>query len=179
MSNFLEDHARRSNVDRKAKFAENCGKVSSISPVVWLALCPLSSLTSKPKWVSGRRRQYGKIPLKRSWYLKVSMKVLLNVNAWLQLISKLILLRLNCYCNTQDPKWTKFVFSRLGIADLTEIICNPWACPASTLFSPAGFVQWPFLQLLGSSHSGWERNRGSFEATRTVESTVDPTRVLA
>lgn len=42
ISDFLEDYARRSNVDRKAKFAENYQKVSSISPVVCLALCPFS-----------------------------------------------------------------------------------------------------------------------------------------
>lgn len=88
------EHARGSNVNRKAKFAENCGKLSKISPVVLLALTFifLFSFTSKLEWVSGRRRQNGKIPSKRTWNQKINIKVLLKVNAWLQYTNELILL---------------------------------------------------------------------------------------
>ena len=52
-----------------------------------------SPLTSKPKWVSCRRRQYGKILSKTTCDLKVNIK-LLNVSGWFLSISEVILLGL-------------------------------------------------------------------------------------
>lgn len=145
MSNFLEDHAR-SSVDRKAKFAANCGKVSSISPVVWLALCPFLCFdfqTTVGLW----QKTVWKNPFKQTMILKVNAKVFVNVNTWVQLIRKLILLKLNCFCKIQIQQETNLAFptgnSRSYRNDLQSMnmLCfhtplPSWLCSVAISASP-------------------------------------------
>lgn len=178
MSNFLEDPAR-SNVGRKAKFAANCGKVSSISPVVWLALCPFLCFDFQTTVGLWQKKTIWKNPFKQTMILKVSTKVLVNINAWLQLISKLILLRLNCFCNIQIqhetnlafPDWEQQIVQKSSAIRGNALL--PHSSPQLALFSGH------FCTPLGWSHSGCKRNGVSFGATRIVESTVDAAKVSA